>query len=40
MFNEVDKHIESDKLISEFKMSALPILYGQFVELIQYLVIF
>ncbi|XP_061367624.1 callose synthase 3-like [Gastrolobium bilobum] len=37
MFDEVDKHIEAGKLISEFKMSALPSLYGQFVQLIKYL---
>ncbi|KAJ1383229.1 Glycosyl transferase, family 48 [Sesbania bispinosa] len=37
MFNEVDKHIEEGTLISEFKMSALPSLYGQFVQLIKYL---
>lgn len=40
MFNEVDKHIESDTLIVEFRMSALPNLYKQFVQLINYLVIF
>jgi len=40
MFDEVDKNIETDKLISEFRMSALPSLYAQFVELTQYLVIF
>lgn len=39
MFAEVDKHIDAGDLISEFRMSALPILYGQFVELIKYLVI-
>ncbi|KAG5138789.1 hypothetical protein JHK82_023520 [Glycine max] len=37
MFDEVDKNIETDKLISEFRMSALPSLYAQFVELTQYL---
>lgn len=40
MFTEVDTHIDDGKLISEFKMSALPSLYGQFVQLIKYLVIF
>jgi len=39
MFDEVDKHIESDKLIVEFRMSALPNLCKQFVQLIEYLVI-
>ncbi|XP_045796427.1 callose synthase 3-like [Trifolium pratense] len=37
MFREVDNHIEAGNLINEFKMSALPSLYGQFVELIKYL---
>ncbi|CAJ1846041.1 unnamed protein product [Sphenostylis stenocarpa] len=37
MFDEVDKHIESDKLIIEFRMSALPSLYAKFVQLIEYL---
>lgn len=40
MFSEVDRHIEEGKLISEFRMSALPSLYAQFVQLIKYLVIF
>lgn len=39
MFREVDSHIEAGTLIKEFKMSALPSLYGQFVQLIKYLVI-
>jgi hypothetical protein len=39
MFREVDNHIAAGTLIKEFKMSALPNLYGQFVELIKYLVI-
>lgn len=39
MFGEVDSHIEAGTLIKEFRMSALPSLYGQFVQLIQYLVI-
>ena len=38
IFEEVDKHIEEDQLISEYKMSALPSLYEQFVKLIKYLV--
>lgn len=37
IFDEVDKHIEEDTLISELKMSALPSLYNQFVELIEIL---
>ncbi|KAK7374973.1 hypothetical protein VNO80_08417 [Phaseolus coccineus] len=37
MFDEVHKHIESDKLIVEFGMSALPNLCKQFVLLIEYL---
>jgi callose synthase len=37
MFREVDNHIAAGTLIKEFKMSALPNLYGQFVELIKYL---
>ncbi|RDX97868.1 Callose synthase 3, partial [Mucuna pruriens] len=37
MFTEVDKHIEAGTLISEFRMSALPSLCTQFVELINYL---
>lgn len=39
MFSEVDKHIAEGTLIKEFKMSALPSLYEQFVQLIKYLVI-
>ncbi|XP_072986572.1 callose synthase 3-like [Typha latifolia] len=37
IFNQVDIHIENDKLISDLKMSALPALYEQFVKLIKYL---
>ncbi|XP_054822446.1 callose synthase 3 isoform X2 [Prosopis cineraria] len=37
LFTEVDSHIGAGNLISEFRMSALPSLYGQFVELIKYL---
>ncbi|CAL8159842.1 unnamed protein product [Prunus armeniaca] len=37
IFSEVDKHIESNDLMVEFKMSALPNLYAQFVRLIEYL---
>ncbi|MCH79276.1 callose synthase 3-like, partial [Trifolium medium] len=37
ILSEVDKHIEAGDLISEFKLSALPSLYGQFVALIKYL---
>ena len=40
IFTEVDKHIEEDSLISEFKMSALPKLYDRFVKLTKYLVMF
>lgn len=39
MFGEVDTHIAAGTLIKEFKMSALPSLYEQFVQLIKYLVI-
>ncbi|BBH04334.1 glucan synthase-like 12, partial [Prunus dulcis] len=37
IFSEVDKHIESNDLMVEFKMSALPSLYAQFIRLIEYL---
>lgn len=37
IFSEVDNHIEAGDLISEFRLSALPSLYEQFVELIKYL---
>ncbi|KAF9621111.1 hypothetical protein IFM89_016605 [Coptis chinensis] len=37
IFDEVDKHIEADTLISELKMSALPSLYDHFVKLIKIL---
>ncbi|XP_077231016.1 callose synthase 3-like [Tasmannia lanceolata] len=37
IFEEVDKHISEDTLISELKMSALPILYDHFVNLMNYL---
>lgn len=37
IFDEVDKHIEEDTLITDLKMSALPSLYEQFVELIEIL---
>ncbi|MED6226769.1 Callose synthase 3, partial [Stylosanthes scabra] len=37
IFTEVDSHIEAGTLITEFRMSALPSLYAQFVELIKYL---
>ncbi|XP_019429555.1 PREDICTED: callose synthase 3-like [Lupinus angustifolius] len=37
MFTEVDRHIDASTLISEFRMSALPSLYKQFVQLIKYL---
>ncbi|XP_010265915.1 PREDICTED: callose synthase 3 [Nelumbo nucifera] len=35
IFEEVDKHISEETLITEFKMSALPSLYDKFVELIK-----
>lgn len=37
IFEEVDKHIAEDTLIKELKMSALPILYTQFIKLIEIL---
>ncbi|RDX76753.1 Callose synthase 3, partial [Mucuna pruriens] len=37
IFSEVDKHIQADDLTREFRLSALPNLYGQFVKLIKYL---
>ncbi|XP_052193057.1 callose synthase 2-like [Diospyros lotus] len=37
IFSKVDQHIKEDNLISELKMSALPGLYEQFVQLIDYL---
>ncbi|KAI7756352.1 hypothetical protein M8C21_026365, partial [Ambrosia artemisiifolia] len=37
IFAEVDKHIESGDIVSDFKMSALPILYDHVVKLIKYL---
>ncbi|KAI5425555.1 Callose synthase 3 [Lathyrus oleraceus] len=37
MFDEVETHIEAGTLIKEFKMSALPSLYEQFVQLIKFL---
>ncbi|CAK9174118.1 unnamed protein product [Ilex paraguariensis] len=37
IFSKVDRHIEAGNLIIEYKMSALPSLYDQFVELIKYL---
>ncbi|PIA48642.1 hypothetical protein AQUCO_01400908v1 [Aquilegia coerulea] len=37
MFDEIDKHIEADSLISQLKMSALPSLYEHFVKLIKIL---
>lgn len=38
IFSEVEKHIETGDLISEYKMSALPSLSDYFVQLIKYLV--
>ncbi|KAL0459295.1 UNVERIFIED_CONTAM: Callose synthase 3, partial [Sesamum latifolium] len=37
IFSEVDKHIEADDLLTEYKMSALPSLYELFVKLVKYL---
>lgn len=37
IFSEVDKHVEAGDLLIEYKMSALPSLYDQFVKLIKYL---
>ncbi|KAL0435479.1 UNVERIFIED_CONTAM: Callose synthase 3 [Sesamum radiatum] len=37
IFSEVDKHIEGDDLLTEYKMSALPSLYELFVKLVKYL---
>ncbi|XP_058227891.1 callose synthase 3 [Rhododendron vialii] len=37
IFSEVDKHVDAGDLLREYKMSALPILYDQFVKLIKYL---
>ncbi|GFP79995.1 callose synthase 3 [Phtheirospermum japonicum] len=37
IFSEVDKHIEDDDLLAEYKLSALPSLYNLFVELVKYL---
>ncbi|KAI8573091.1 hypothetical protein RHMOL_Rhmol01G0251800 [Rhododendron molle] len=37
IFSEVDKHVDAADLLREYKMSALPILYDQFVKLIKYL---
>lgn len=38
IFSEVDKHVDAGDVLREYKMSALPILYEQFVKLIKYLV--
>lgn len=38
IFSKVDHHIEKGDLLREFNMSALPNLYDQFVQLIEYLV--
>lgn len=38
IFSKVDEHIEKGDLIVELNMSALPSLYEQFVQLIEYLV--
>lgn len=38
IFSEVDKHIEEDHLLTEYKLNALPNLYDLFVRLVKYLV--
>lgn len=38
IFSKVDDHIQQENLIFELDMSALPSLYDNFVELIEYLV--
>ncbi|KAJ4777890.1 Glucan synthase-like protein [Rhynchospora pubera] len=38
IFDEVDAHIESGKLIQELNMDALPDLYKQFAKLVKYLI--
>ncbi|KAL3637979.1 Callose synthase 3 [Castilleja foliolosa] len=37
IFSEVDKHIEADNLLIEYKLNALPSLYELFVKLVKYL---
>ncbi|KAK4419494.1 Callose synthase 3 [Sesamum alatum] len=37
IFSEVDKHIDEDDLLTEYKLSALPSLYELFVKLVKYL---
>ncbi|XP_042004045.1 callose synthase 3-like [Salvia splendens] len=37
IFTEVDKHIADDKLLTIYKLNALPILYDLFVRLVKYL---
>jgi len=39
IFSKIDEHIEKETLITELNLSALPDLYGQFVRLIEYLVL-
>lgn len=38
IFEKVDDHIQKESLITDLNMSALPSLYKQFVQLIEYLV--
>lgn len=38
IFSKIDEHIEKETLITELNLSSLPDLYGQFVQLIEYLV--
>ncbi|KAF4374958.1 hypothetical protein G4B88_004709 [Cannabis sativa] len=37
IFNVVDKHVADGDLLTEFKMSSLPTLYGHFVKLIEFM---
>lgn len=37
IFDEVDKHIQDEDLITEYRMTALPSLYGHFVNLMDFL---
>ncbi|XP_048613757.1 callose synthase 1-like isoform X2 [Brassica napus] len=38
IFSKIDEHIEKETLITELNLSSLPDLYGQFVQLIEYLI--
>ena len=39
IFSKADEHVEKGDLTVEFQMGALPSLYEQFVQLIEYLVL-